>query len=117
MSAELLNCPFCGSSASLIQSTSNGWARCSNKGCFMSDGGARPDIWNTRTPELSFLDKPEAFERIREAIWAVSWDRTESIPFKFPTGETVMVNSQKFEIEEVVNAAIAAIKRMAKEGV
>lgn len=121
MSAELLNCPFCGGGAEFVlapgQKSVVCVVRCGGMTRYFDNEEVAVKSWNTRTPDLSFLDKPEAFEKIREAIWTVSWDRTESVPFKFPTGETMIVNSQKFEIEEIVNSVIAAIKRMVKEGV
>lgn len=117
MTAELLKCPFCG-----------GGASCVSLGEFVDDEqNEREDFvvgcdlchavfppqrdelcctekWNTRTPDLSFLDKPEVVERVQHAIHneLLTWD----------DGDPRSIHWRR----AVAKAAIAAIKHMAKEG-
>lgn len=97
MSAELLNCPFCGAHAQ-YDPLEGEWVGCRNMECSMHGTSVSIETWNTRTPDLSFLDKPEVVEAAYQALKG-EWTY-------FPTTED--------EWKTAIETAIAAIKRMAK---
>ena len=62
---ELLPCPFCGAAGI----RKNGWARCSNDRCAMSDVGWGTYGWNTRpTPPADALPTEENEKRLKAII-------------------------------------------------
>lgn len=108
MSAELLPCPFCGNDGVFLDNYRNRWTvGCQNMGCGAFSGFYQvhdnqqiaASLWNTRTPDLSFLDKAEVVEVAYQALKG-EWTY-------FPTTED--------EWKTAIETAIAAIKRMAKE--
>lgn len=113
MSAELLPCPFCGNDGVFLDNYRNRWTvGCTNMECAAFSGFYQvydnqqiaASLWNTRTPDLSFLDKPEVLEAVAIDIRNTELEARIN-PHEYIDGSKALAK-----------AAIAAIKRMAKEG-